>query len=219
MSLEKQVTDQYSKRIQTEKLYSGGYYVTKVTEELESSIFELLNKEFSDFKDLKFLEVGAGNGTNANMFLKFGFQLPNIYFNELLPERIKAIERNFPASKLFSGNAIEIDFDTKFDVVFQSTVFTSILKPEDRKLLADKMMNLLNPGGIILWYDFIYNNPRNKDVRKVDLNEIKELFPASSGVAYKKITLAPPIGRRVGRFYQLFNIPVLRSHILAVIRK
>ena len=81
------------------------------------------------------------------------------------------------------------------------------------------MLNLLKPNGIILWYDFIYNNPKNKDVKKVDVKELKSLFSNSSKLYYKKITLAPPIGRKVKKFYKLFNVPFLRSHILAIIKK
>ena len=79
------------------------------------------------------------------------FQIQNIYFNELLPERVLAIKSNYPNTIVFEGNAIEIDFDKKFDVIFQSTVFTSILSQADREKLAEKMLNLLNPNGIILW--------------------------------------------------------------------
>lgn len=219
MSLEKRVIDQYQKRKHSENLYSGGFYVDHVKREVASTIQEFLNKEFNDFKDLSLLEIGAGNGTNANMFLENGFKIQNIYFNELLPERIQAIKSNYPNNILYEGNAIEIPIDKKFDLIFQSTVFTSILNAEDRKQLADKMLGLLNPNGIILWYDFIYNNPKNKDVRKVDIFELKSLFSEASSIYYKKITLAPPIGRKVGRFYKLFNVPFLRSHILAVIKK
>ena len=81
------------------------------------------------------------------------------------------------------------------------------------------MLDLLNPNGIILWYDFIYNNPKNEHVKKVSVNELKLLFSISKKIYYKKITLAPPIGRKTGRLYKIFNIPVLRSHILAVIKK
>lgn len=219
MSLEKRVIDQYKKRKNSENLYSGGFYVEHVKREITSTIQEVLKKEFDDFKDLSLLEIGAGNGTNANMFLEYGLQIQNIYFNELLPERIQAIKSNYPNNTLYEGNAIEIPIDRKFDIIFQSTVFTSILNAADRKQLADKMLGLLNPNGIILWYDFIYNNPKNKDVRKVDISELKSLFSESSDIYYKKITLAPPIGRKVGRLYKLFNVPFLRSHILAVIKK
>jgi 2-polyprenyl-3-methyl-5-hydroxy-6-metoxy-1,4-benzoquinol methylase len=219
MSLEKDIIDQYSNRKADAGLYSGGFYVDHVEKEIRNHINEFLEKEFHDFSNLALLEIGAGNGTNANLFCDLGFNIKNIYFNELQPARIEAIKSNYPDNTLFEGDVIEIPIDTKFDVIFQSTVFTSILNANDRKKLADKMLSLLNRNGIILWYDFIYNNPKNKDVRKVDVSELRSLFSGSSHLYYKKITLAPPIGRKVGRFYNLFNVSFLRSHILAIIKK
>ena len=48
-------------------------------------------------------------------------------------------------------------------------VFPSILDDSFQQKLADRMWALTKPGGGILWYDFIYNNPRNPDVRGVPL--------------------------------------------------
>ena len=103
--------------------------------------------------------------------------------------------------------------------MFQSTVFSSILNQSDRVNLANRLWSLLKPGGVILWYDFIYNNPKNKDVRKVTKKELKKLFYEASLFDLKKITLAPPVGRKVKRFYKLFNVSILRSHILVLIKK
>jgi 2-polyprenyl-3-methyl-5-hydroxy-6-metoxy-1,4-benzoquinol methylase len=219
MSLEKDIINQYSERHANNNLYAGGDYVDFAQKEIIENIGIFLNKEFTEFENISLLEIGAGNGTNAEIFLNLGFKIQNMYFNELLPERILAIKSNYPSNMVYEGNAIEIPIDKKFDVIFQSTVFTSILNTENRKKLADRMLNLLNPNGVILWYDFIYNNPKNKNVKKVDVSELKSLFSKSHKIYYKKITLAPPIGRKVKQFYKLFNVPFLRSHILAIIKK
>ena len=219
MSLSEEINSQYNKRKNKENLYQGGFYVEHVQEEIKKNINIQLKKCFTNFNDLTLLEIGAGNGTNAYIFESFGFTRSNIYFNELLKERIQAIKVNFPENKVYEGDAITIPIDKTFDVIFQSTVFSSILNQSDRIKLANRMWNLLKPGGIILWYDFIYNNPKNKDVRKITEKELKYLFPNYSFCDVKKITLAPPIGRKIGRFYKLFNFPILRSHILVVLKK
>jgi hypothetical protein len=72
---------------------------------------------------------------------------------------------------------------------------------------------------VIFWYVFIYNNPKNKQVKKVTMEEIRLLFPTAKKITFQKITLAPPIGRRVGKFYNWFNWSFLRSHVFAVIEK
>jgi hypothetical protein len=69
------------------------------------------------------------------------------------------------AIRILVGDAAEINLDQgPFDVVYQSTVFTSILDDDFQQKLADRMWALVKPGGGVLWYDFIYSNPRNPDV-------------------------------------------------------
>lgn len=126
----------------------------------------------------------------------------------------------FPEITVIEGSATEIKMANQFDIVFQSTVFTSIVSNEVRKLLAENMWNLIKDDGIVLWYDFVYDNPNNKDVKKVSISEIKLLFPKAKKYSFYKVTLAPPIGRKVGKLYPFFNKFVfLRTHVIAVIHK
>lgn len=219
MSLSEQIDQQYAKRSSKAHLYHQSDYITNSQEEIRIQIDSFLSGYFKDRGSLTLLEIGAGSGGNAYMFQKLGLSLENISFNELLPQRIEMIKQNFPVNRLYPGDAIQIDFDQQFDIVFQSTVFTSILDNQARQDLAKKMWDLLKPGGIILWYDFIYNNPGNPDVRKVSVSEVEQLFENAIKMEVAKVTLAPPIGRKVGKFYKLFNFKFLRSHILAVFQK
>ena len=219
MSLSDQINEQYAKRSSKAHLYHQSDYITFSQDELRIQIDKLLKLYFKDRSTLSLLEIGAGSGGNAYMFQKLGLPLEQISFNELLPERIAVIKQNFPLNKLYPGDAIEIEFDKKFDIVFQSTVFTSVLDSATRQKLATKMWGLLKPNGVILWYDFIYNNPSNPDVRKVSVSEVGHLFHKAIKQDVVKVTLAPPIGRKVGKFYKLFNFTFLRSHILAVFQK
>lgn len=131
------------------------------------------------------------------------------------------MNKNIPNANIYSGNALELKFEKYFDVVFQSTVFTSILDYNFKKLLAQKMWNMTKENGLVLWYDFKYDNPSNKDVKGVGRDEIKKLFPNSKKIVFHNVTLAPPIGRKIGRFYNFFNIifPFFRTHLIAEIYK
>lgn len=176
-------------------------------------------------EDKTILEIGCGNGNNILTFLKFGFDPGNIYANELLEERFLIAKKKIPQEiQLIKGNALDIELpNNKFDIVYQSMVFSSILDKNFKKDLAAKLYNLVKPGGGILWYDFIYNNPRNPDVKGVKLNEIKELFGINPSFI-KKITLAPPIARIVSKvhpfFYTLFNsMYIFRTHLLVWLKK
>jgi len=219
VSLTEEINKQYNNRSNKTHLYQNSPYTLAVRQELKSNCRKLLKTCFTNLSEVTLLEIGAGNGTNAFMFESMGIKLSNISFNELLTERIKAIKENFPKNDIYEGDATKIEVPKKFDIIYQSTVFTSILNDTDRRNLADKMWSMLKPGGIILWYDFIYNNPQNPDVKKVSISEVKQLFGKASNSIINRITLAPPIGRKVGKFYKLFNIVLLRSHILAVFQK
>lgn len=216
MSLEQRIKEQYEEREAKDKLYRG-VYAEQSLRERRAKMKSLVSRYFSEGDSI--LEIGAGHGDNVPLLLGCGFDESRVVLNEMLPERIKNIRSRFPRVKLIEGDALQADFGRKFNWVFQSTVFTSVLDSTDRIRLAKKMWDLLEPGGKVLWYDFIYNNPGNRHVRGVPITETRALFPEAVLSEVRRITLAPPIGRRVGKLYPLFNLPFLRSHILAVFQK
>ena len=176
-------------------------------------------------QDKRFLEVGCGAGGNLIDLVRLGFRPENLVGNELLEDRAADARSRLPmATQLLVGDATQLDFgNEKFDVVFQSTVFTSILDETFQAKLAEKMWDLVRPGGYVLWYNFVYNNPKNSDVRGVPINRVRELFPHGQ-LSYQRLTLAPPISRLVCRLhpllYDIFNIlPFLRTHVLCSIHK
>ena len=173
----------------------------------------------------KLIEVGCGTGNNLLDFLRLGFRPENMLGNDLLADRVQLARHMLPQGlKVLEGNALELDIPKEsFDIVFQATVFTSILDPQLQHALADRMWTWTRPGGGILWYDFVYDNPRNSDVKGVPLSRVRKLFP-DGRVSYRRVTLAPPISRLVTRIspalYSVFNmIPPLRTHVLCWIEK
>lgn len=175
------------------------------------------------------LEIGCGAGGNLRRLIEAGFSAERLVGNELLPDRIESARRELPAAvRLLPGDAASLPIgDAEFDVVFASTVFSSILEPSLQHEVAAAMWRVLRPGGAILWYDFAVDNPRNRDVRGVPNRRIRELFPG--GIAtIERITLAPPIARlalripgTAGTFaYRLLAMaPPLRTHRIAWIPK
>ncbi len=215
----KQVYAERENDLELSKNHSGSYpkYIVKERETVYNFI---IRNQFSDIKNLKLLEVGAGTGMNLSFFRSIGFGYHNIFANELIEDRYEKLKKDYPEVNCITGDASEMKSEHKFDIVFQSTVFSSILSNELRVKLAAKMIALTKDNGIVLWYDFVYNNPNNKNVRKVEVGEIKTLFPNAKKYQFYKVTLAPPIGRRVGKLYGFFNsFTFLRTHIIAVIHK
>ncbi|MDP3823594.1 MAG: class I SAM-dependent methyltransferase [Burkholderiales bacterium] len=180
---------------------------------------------FSDLSTLRLLEVGCGSGGNLQELLRLGFVPANLSGAELLPERIAQARAGLPASvALFEGDATQLDLaPASFDIVFVSTVFSSLLDDTFQQRLADAMWRWVKPGGGVLWYDFTVNNPRNADVRGVPLVRVRALFPQGR-LQHARVTLAPPIARAVTRvhpaLYTVFNVlPPLRSHVLCWLQK
>jgi hypothetical protein len=113
--------------------------------------------------------------------------------------------------------------DNEFDVVIQFVVLSSILDDSFQQALARRMWDLAKPGGGVLSYDFVYDNPRNPDVRAVTLGRIRQLFPGGRITSWR-LTLAPPLSRAITRVhpagYTLLNFfPFLRTHLLCWIAK
>jgi len=214
--LEEKIKRQYSQRDNLNPIYNT-YYSMRSMHERAEKLRTILTSH--NCRESTVLEVGAGHGGNIPMLLTSGFKKENIELNELLSERIQIIKENYREYKLYEGDFLKLNFTKQYDYIYQSTVFTSILDQNERQQFASKMWDILKPGGFIIWYDFIYNNPKNNQVRKVTSRQLKQLFPKASSFKISRITLAPPIGRRVGKFYSLFNLPFLRTHILALIQK
>ena len=174
---------------------------------------------------LRLLEVGCGSGGNLLELLRMGFVPEHLCGIELLPERWAQARHVLPAVlSLIEGDALKADVPAASqDIVFVSTVFSSLLDDAFQQRLADAMWRWVRPGGAVLWYDFTMNNPRNPDVRGVPLARVRALFGGRQPQA-RKVTLAPPIARAVCRLhpalYTLCNaLPPLRTHLLCWIVK
>jgi SAM-dependent methyltransferase len=201
-------------------------YVYLSVQERERQLISLIETfRLGPIETKTVLEIGCGSGTNLLELIKLGFDPANLTGNELLPDRVAAARHRLPAAtQILAGDAAELDLPpASCDIVYQSTVFTSLLDDGFQAKLADKMWSLVKPGGGILWYDFIYNNPNNPDVRGAPVKRVRERFPAGK-MYFRRVTLAPPIGRAVTKIYpclyHIFNaLPFFRTHILAWIAK
>ena len=178
-----------------------------------------------DISQVNCIEVGCGLGGNLLQLMQLGFAPQNLIGIELLEDRAADASLLLPESiKIIPGDALELDIlPRKQDIVYQSLVFSSILDDEFQQKLACKMWDWLTEDGAILWYDFTYNNPKNSDVRGVPVKRIRELFPEGR-ISLRRITLAPPLARRLVRlhpgFYGALNLfPFLRTHVLCWIEK
>lgn len=170
------------------------------------------------------LEVGFGNIGWLRELIGWGVSESNLHGIELDSSRANKARAILPAADLRTGDAVELPWeDRTFRLVIASTLFTSVLDNDVRRLIADEIVRVLQPGGALLWYDFACNNPRNPNVRGIGRGEIKKLFPSLPG-KIRRVTLAPPLTRLIApRWWTLASfleaIPLLRTHLIAVLIK
>lgn len=181
-----------------------------------------------DVGALRVTEVGCGRGGNLLDWVRLGATPAHLTGLELLPERLDAARAVLPAGvSLQLGDAAQAAVaPASQDVVMQATVFSSLLDDAYQVRLAQAMWHWLKPGGVLLWYDFTVDNPRNPDVRGVPVRRIRELFaPGRMRWSHvERLTLAPPLARAATRvhpaLYPVFNlVPLLRTHVLAWVQK
>jgi ubiquinone/menaquinone biosynthesis C-methylase UbiE len=171
------------------------------------------------------LEVGCGTGQWLRDFVKWGARPENVTGIDLLPERLSRARRSCPpAVRIECASAAALPFsDGTFDLVLQSTVFTSILDVGMKQQVASEMLRVVRRDGFILWYDYHVNNPWNRDVRGVKRREIYQLFP-NCRINLERITLLPHLARLLAPYsylgcYLLEKLPPLCTHYLGIIRK
>lgn len=195
-------------------------------QQIEAEMLALLRRNGrTDLSSYKILDVGCGSGQLLRRLLEWGARPANVAGVDLLPDRIaEAKLLSPPDARLICGSAKQLEFPAaSFDLIFQLTVFTSILDAELKREIAAEMLRLLRPDGLIVWFDYHVNNPRNADVRGVGKREIRELFPGCE-IDLRRVTLAPPINRLLAPCSPLLcqllsKLSLLCTHYLGSIRK
>src|SRR5205807_7558240 len=112
--------------------------------------------------------------------------------------------------------------DSRFNVVRQSTTFTSMLDKAVGWAAAREIDRVLKPRGILVRYDF-YLNPTNPAVHSIGLVEFKTLLHRYKG-SVRRVTLAPPVVRAAAPRSRalavlLQQLLYIKSHLLAVLTK
>jgi len=174
----------------------------------------------------RIVEVGSGSGGNILDLLRLGASAHRLTGIDLLPERVAAARECLPADVvLITGDATSAPIaPVSVDAVLAFTVFSSLLEDAPQEALAAAMWRWIKPGGGVLWYDFAFDNPGNRDVRGVKLRRLRELFP-NARLAVRRATLAPPLARALARLHPSLVaplaacLPFLKTHRVVWARK
>lgn len=173
--------------------------------------------EFGSLEKLRVLDVGCGSGGHLRRMAEFGVPPASCFGVDLFRESLCGARRLNPNIHFVEAHGAQLPFgDEVFDLVFQYTMLTSVLDLRLRREIVSEMRRVLRPGGYLIWYDFAYSNPRNPNVRGIGRKEIRQLLRGFR-INFRRVTLAPPIGRPAARvsplLYRLLAaVPLLRSH-------
>jgi len=170
------------------------------------------------------LDVGCGYGQWLADLETLGAERALLAGLDLVPERVEKARARLAGADIREGDASELPFgEGTFDLVLQSMMFSSILDPSVRRRAASEMARVLAPGGVVLWYDFFVDNPRNASVRGVKRREVEELFPGFE-LSWRRVTLAPPIVRFLTPRLRLLagalqSVRLLNTHALGALAR
>jgi SAM-dependent methyltransferase len=226
---EKEILGRYDRRegVDKRRLYSffdpGHRYMIRC---VEREFLDALSRNgIGGLSGKNILDVGCGRGDWLMGFLQYGAEPGRLYGVDIVERYVEEARNRLPDGvELGVGNAERLAYmDGHFDIVTQFVVFTSILDPGMKERLASEMLRVTKPDGVVVWFDFRVDNPKNPDVRGIGAKELRGLFPGC-GIDIRSVLLAPPIARKAARVStalcdMLSMIPPLRTHYMAVIRK
>jgi ubiquinone/menaquinone biosynthesis C-methylase UbiE len=185
----------------------------------ERAISQLLRDYHARAKDWRVLDIGCGKGRLLLLLREmeigrklFGCDIAKDELDGKLTALGIPLVVN-PTNTLAFGDAC-------FDMIVQSVVFSSVPDADVRTKLAQEMDRVLEPGGIILWFDVIRTRG---NLTGFDRKEIDRLFPGYAmqgfrcGLSYR---LAASLAYKSQALVTLAEaMPFWRSHWALILTK
>lgn len=170
------------------------------------------------------LDLGCSYGGNLARFAALGCSVGSVVCVDIQHHVLSQGRARNPTVPFVEADALRLPFrDEAFDLVHQSVMVSSTLDPDRRRAIAREMVRVTRRGGLIVWYDVCLRNPFNRHVRSIGRRELRSYFQDCTGEIVS-LTLIPHIARVVAplslRACRLLErVPLLRSHLLAVLRR
>lgn len=166
------------------------------------------------------LDLGAGGGIDCVELDRLGWPLSGIVALDLVAPDLRAARSRLPGLPAAVADATQLPIgDARVDLVFQSTMISSVLDASRRSAIYAESARVLKPGGAFVSYDTRYPNPWNRNTRPVSAAELRGAFPGWT-LRLESVTLLPPLVRRLAPISEglcgvFERLPFLRSHFIA----
>lgn len=192
-----------------------------IHEERSRLVRELIDGLKQPGAPMRVLDLGCGRGNLADDLMAAGVGRHDIVGVDLIPDRVVEANRRGLLVSLASGDALPF-VGGSFDVVTAFTVFSSIHDPHVLAGIRAEVERVLRPNGALIVYDMRLPNPFNRSVHPINSRTLDRLFSGWDRTS-RSCTLIPQVARRFasepgGRYRTLAAVPLLRSHLLSVLR-
>jgi ubiquinone/menaquinone biosynthesis C-methylase UbiE len=125
----------------------------------------LVEREMPESPWPRILDVGCGGGHDLAAWLRAGWPPERLAGVDLVPGRVQAAAERCPGVDVREGSGAALPYpDASFDVATASTVLSSVLDAAIRKEILAEMRRVVRRGGLVVVYDFVIRNPRNRSV-------------------------------------------------------
>lgn len=184
----------------------------------------LRGQGYESLEGLRCFGAGRSSGHNLHTFIQWGAHPSDLAAIDMDAEMAAHMRTHSPEIRMHEGSAEAIpEGDESFDLSIAFTLFSSVPDEDVSRAIAGELFRITRPGGLIVVYDMTRRNPGNRDVHPVTVDAIRRWFPKCP-LKVRRITLAPPIARPVGRFAPwlygpLAALPFLRTHAIYVMRR
>ena len=187
-------------------------------------IAALLAAERFDLGSARVLDLGVGSGHDGSRFKALGVRPDRFVGLDFIELRAREARQTNPWMNTLVGDACSLPLPAdRFDLVYQSTMLSSIIQPEWRERVFREVERVLVRGGLFLSYDTRYPNPWNPHTRPLGAGVFRRAFP-DWPITGQSTTAIPQLQRAVAPFSVtacrlLEGVPFLRSHLLVLARK
>lgn len=169
------------------------------------------------------LEIGCGGGDNLAMLVAEGADPERTVGIDIFVPALAEARRRLPGCRLFPADAGVFSLGPgSVDLILLHTVISSVREESAMNAIAARAIEMLRPGGAVLWYDFFIKNPLNRHTRPIGARTIRRLFPGFA-LDLRTITLLPPLSRRLTPrtawlYPRLSRFTLLRGHYFGLLR-